>query len=251
MITIIGTVAPIPVTVTVTGISLLVWTILHSFVIPDAYHVLGNMAMVGVPMMTLLAMTYVYAISIIRSPLIRAMYSGSEDIDPSIIIGEVSNRSVVVTFYVECWNRNDGDKTVTFASTHTHELHHETSSKPLPQVDGANIISLHIVPKIDVSEETKAMLDQMQQSLYDHHHMKGVHCSVKYKLDIPGLPMRTTLISGIKYDPTITSLVIASIFLVPIYMIYYRTKTKFIQHEVVKHVIPSIKDAYPSAPVYE
>lgn len=248
MISIIGTVLPIPVTVTVTAASLLMWTLLNSLAIPTPYHIVGNVVMITAPMIALLFSVYIYAASVMASPIISAMYNGSEDIDPSIIMREACTRSIVVTFYVECWSRNDGDKVITFTSTHTHELYHDTTIGDMPDVGDAKIIRLKIIPKVELMEGTKEMLDGMQQNLYDHYKDRGVHCSVKYKVDIPGLPMTLTLVSGIKYSTTVTMLVISSIILTPIYLLVYWMKTKFIQYEVVKHVAPTIKEGYPSAP---
>lgn len=249
MLSIIGTIAPVPVTVTVTGISLFIWTLLNSLVIPIPFHTLTNIIMLGMPMLSLLFSVYIYSISVMRSSVIRAMYSGSEDIDPSIIMREACTRSVMATFYIECWNRNDGHKVITFRSTHTHELCHNTIESDVPSTGDSNIIALSIKPRIELMEGTKTMIEDIQQGLYDHYKDRGVHCSVKYKIDIPGLPMNLTLISGIKYSSTVTALVIASIILTPIYLLAYRLKTRFIEYEVYKQVEPSIKEGYPSAPI--
>lgn len=248
MFTIIGTAAPVPIILTTTGLSLIVWTILNSLAIPVPYHTVTNIIMVLGPMASLALSIFIYAISVMRSPVIRAMYSETEDIDPSLIMTQASSRSVVATFYIECWDRNDGRKVITFTATHTHELQNVTVETPIPDVKDFNIVNLRVVPSIELTEETEEMLSSIQKSLYNHYKDRGSHCSVKYRVDVPGLPMSLTLTPGIHHNPVITTLVVCSVILTPIYLIFYRMKTKFLEYKVTKRVMPNIRDTYPSAP---
>ena len=251
IIAVVGTLVPIPCIIVMTVLSLTIGTVLNTFAIPIEYHFFSNVAMVGVPSISLLLGIYVYCLSVLASPIIRAIHrdTGIEDIDPVTIVRDATTRTVVATYYVRCSHQEESTskRVTTFMATHTHEVQHTDETSMDLGVKGDMMIQMVLKPNVIVDEDSKRFLDGIKQDLYQFYKGRDKICNIKYSLEIPGIPSMHMLVPNNKHvmlNHRLMMLIVATVFLTPIYVLVCRLNTRFISHLITKRLMPEVVKGY-------
>jgi hypothetical protein len=126
ILSILGTIVVVPLILTTTFLSILVFTLLNQYVVPINWHPATNIAMVLISCLSVIVAAYIYTISIYQNPIIKAILARSraDNVAPSTIISDMKRRVVIATFIVTCWHRYSGPKIITYISTQTYEIPH-------------------------------------------------------------------------------------------------------------------------------
>lgn len=244
IISILGMISVVPIVFGSTFLSILIFTIVNNS-IPKEWYPLTNIAMVILPCISVIVAGYIYSLSVISNPIVKAILARNkaDSIPPSTVISDVKKRVVVATFIVTCWHRYSGPKIITYISTQTYEIPHidETPSLNDQVYNSQSLVQIHFQPDIIITDDGRKYLARVEQELYDSYRHRGQYCSISYRLEIPGLPYTSTLVTGKKYTlmgRRVMMFFIATVFLAPIYLIICSLKTRIVYHKVTKKLNP-------------